>query len=82
MRQTFGWELCWGFWSAGSDERYEPKGTALAAGGKKADALGIVLRPFLALAERYDREKGRGSHKREENDSDEQIVHCKNHPIH
>jgi hypothetical protein len=42
----------------------------------------VALRPFLTLADRHGGEKGRGSHERKENQSDEHIVHGKDHPIH
>jgi len=53
----------------------------LAADGEKADALGVALRPFLTLADRNGRNKGRGSHERKKNQSDEQIEHGTDHPI-
>ena len=60
---------------AGRVLRAEPKGSELAAGGEKANALGLALRPFLTLAERHGRNNSRGGHERKENQSDEKIMH-------
>jgi hypothetical protein len=54
----------------------------LTAGWEKADTLGVALRLFLMLAERHGRNNGRGCYEGDENESDEQIVHDTDHPIH